>query len=314
MDSLRSTHATAMKILYNLPRARKEYIQAFEEGSLLLTQAGILTTPRRMGHFLAQVIVESDGLAYAREDMDYSPKRLVEVFGVGQHSANVTQAEAREIGHCPTIIAERVYGKGNPPFSKKLGNVYAGDGWQFRGGGLIQLTGRANYQMVADATKTDFVRHPDWVSQSSYALIPPCWFWGLRNVNEWCDRNDIGMVTRRVNGGEVGLINRITWFNLFCTEEPMAGPPIYSKHYLPRSPANLHFYKWFQKVSNFLVQHHPKGTGIAPIVEDGIYGERSLQQYKSVQRLYNISDYILEFQESANAMYALFKHVKEEES
>src|SRR5215208_3642596 len=108
------------------PRAKANYVAAFEGGDALLKQHEI-NTPNRLAHFLAQVLHESGGLQFERENMNYRAQRLVEVFGSG-HSARVTAAEAGRLAGDSEAIAERVYGLGNPAKATELGNTNAGDG------------------------------------------------------------------------------------------------------------------------------------------------------------------------------------------
>jgi predicted chitinase len=81
--------------------------------------------------------------------MSYNAPRLLEVFGAGRHSAGITPGEAQALARRPEAIAERVYGLGNPSKARELGNTQSGDGFRYRGGGLMQTTGRANYRWLA---------------------------------------------------------------------------------------------------------------------------------------------------------------------
>ena len=102
------------------PRGRPQYLQAFEHGDDLLDQHGV-NTPRRLAHFLAQVLHETGGLTVLREDMRYSAPRILQIFGVGRHSAAVTAAEAAQLAGRPEALAERVYGIGNRRKAAELG-------------------------------------------------------------------------------------------------------------------------------------------------------------------------------------------------
>ena len=127
----------------------------------LLSEHGI-TSPSRLAHFLAEILHETGGLSIEWEYMSYSAKRLMEVFGA-KHSAKVTGAEARMLAHNPPLIAERVYGLGNPSKAKSLGNAKKGDGFRYRGGGLMQTTGRANYRTTGDRCKVPFEDDPELI-------------------------------------------------------------------------------------------------------------------------------------------------------
>src|SRR5690349_13908337 len=95
------------------PSARDNYLDAISQGGPLFEQHGI-TTPLRMAHFLAQAMQETGSFTVLRENMNYSAPRMLEIFGIGNHSARVTRAEAAVLAHHPEQIAERVYGLGNP--------------------------------------------------------------------------------------------------------------------------------------------------------------------------------------------------------
>jgi putative chitinase len=129
------------------PHAEACYLDAFESGDALLQHYEI-TTPDRLAHFLAQVLHESDGLTIEHESMRYRAPRLMEIFGVGHHSAAITPAEAERLALDEHGIAERVYGLGNPSKARELGNKEPGDGFRYRGCGLMQTTGRANFRRM----------------------------------------------------------------------------------------------------------------------------------------------------------------------
>ena len=122
------------------PKAKKEYLKAIKEGQSLIEKAGI-TTPLRLSHFLAQILHESMGLTVTQENMNYRAARIMTIFGVGRHSAKITKEEANYLAGKPYALAERVYGLGNPKKAKELGNTKIGDGFKYRGGGILQTTG-----------------------------------------------------------------------------------------------------------------------------------------------------------------------------
>src|SRR6266571_6077523 len=144
--------------------------------------------------------------------MSYSSGRLQEVFGVGRHSAAVTAAEAEALAHHPERIAERVYGLGNPRKARELGNTQAGDGFRFRGGGIMQTTGRANYRRMGKKCGVDLEANPELVCSAAHALKPALAEWSEGNLNAAADRDDIHTITRRINGGYNGLADRQAWY------------------------------------------------------------------------------------------------------
>lgn len=192
------------------PKARASYLAAFEAGDALFRQHGI-TTPLRLAHFLAQVLHETGGLTVERESGAYSAKRLLEVFGKGKHSAAITPAEAKRLAKDGPAIFERVYGLGNPRKARELGNTQPGDGWRYRGGGLLQTTGRENYRRMGEKCGVDFEEHPELVLSAAHALEPALGEWSAGNLNAAADRNDILAITRRINGGTNGLADRKAW-------------------------------------------------------------------------------------------------------
>ncbi|RQW28888.1 hypothetical protein EHS17_03280 [Rhodobacteraceae bacterium CH30] len=194
-----------------LPKAKTEYLQALREGGALLEQHG-LNTPLRLAHFLAQMLHETGGLSVLRENMNYSAPRLSHIFGVGRHSAAITPAQATALSGHPEAIAERVYGLGNPRKARELGNTEAGDGFRFRGNGLLQTTGRGNHRRMGEACGVDFEAHPEWVTVPEHALKPALTEWSEGKLNALADKNDIRAITRAINGGYNGLPERMAWF------------------------------------------------------------------------------------------------------
>jgi predicted chitinase/lysozyme family protein len=197
------------------PRARANYSQAFEQGDALLKANGI-TTPPRLAHFLAQVLHETDGLTIQWESGGYSAPRLLQVFGVGHHSAAIRPDEASAICSQPMpkreeLIFERVYGLGNPKKAKELGNVNPGDGYRYRGGGILQTTGREAYRVWGEKCQVDFEGHPELIVSAEHALKPALLEWSAGNLNAAADRDDIVAITRKINGGLNGLESRRDW-------------------------------------------------------------------------------------------------------
>ena len=182
------------------PQARPAYLAAFEQGDALLFAHG-LTTPARLAHFLAQVLHESGALEIDWENMSYSSQRLLQIFGMGRHSAAITQREAQALAHRPEAIAERVYGLGNPHKARELANTESGDGFRYRGGGLLQTTGRANYRRMGQKCGVDFEGQPDLVLAAEHALKPALCEWTEARLNAFADCDDILSISRAINLG-----------------------------------------------------------------------------------------------------------------
>jgi putative chitinase len=199
----------ALKVV--APSARDSYLEAIRQGSALFEQHGI-NTPQRMAHFLAQAMQETGAFTVLRENMNYSAPRLLEIFGVGKHSAKITKVEAPILAHHPQKIAERVYGLGNPKKAKELGNTQAGDGFTYRGNGILQTTGRGNHRRIGNACGVDFEGNPNLVTAPEHALKPALQEWTEGNLNVFADKNDIRTITIRINGGLNGFAERKAFF------------------------------------------------------------------------------------------------------
>lgn len=191
------------------PKASPRYLAAFERGNSLLQQHEI-TTPDRLAHFLAQILHESGGLTLERESMKYRPERLLEIFGAGKHSAAITPAEAQNLARDERAIAERVYGLGNARKAQELGNRDPGDGFKYRGAGLMQTTGRANYRRMGLLCGVDFEKQPDLVFSAPHALKPALAEWSEAGLNVYADNalNVLGATPPLDVDGEYGRMTK----------------------------------------------------------------------------------------------------------
>jgi len=197
-----------LNVLHSVaPGAKDVYLQAIRAGAPLFTKHEI-TTPQRMAHFLAQAMQETGGFTVLRESMSYSVPRMLEIFGVGKHSAKITAAEAPALAHNEQALAERVYGPGNPKKAQELGNTQAGDGFRYRGNGVLQTTGRGAHRRMGAACGLDFEGHPELVTQPEHALKPALQEWSDGNLNAAADVNDIRHITLIINGGLNGFSER----------------------------------------------------------------------------------------------------------
>ena len=193
------------------PKGRAAYLSAFEAGDALFVKHGI-TTPLRLAHFLAQVLHESGGLTVEFENMNYKAPRMMQIFGVGNHSAGVTESEAAHLAGKPAALAERVYGLRNAKKAKELGNTEPGDGFKYRGGGIMQTTGRGNYRRMGQKCNVDFESDPTLVCTAAHALKPALAEWTEGKLNALADKSDLRAITKRINGGYNGLADREEWF------------------------------------------------------------------------------------------------------
>jgi putative chitinase len=204
---------TVAEIVDRLARnAQPGYRQAFAAGDRILALYGI-ATPLRVAHFLAQVLHETGGLTVLEENLSYRAERIVQVFGPGRHSACIALDEARSLARNPRALAERVYGLGNPRKARELGNCEPGDGFRYRGRGVLQTTGRANYRRLGQRANIALEASPELVVSAEHALSPALLEWAEGNLNAAADRNDIAAITRRINGGFNGFADRKAWFD-----------------------------------------------------------------------------------------------------
>ncbi len=181
------------------PRARPNYLTAIERGDELFMQHHV-DTPARIAPFLATICHESGGLTIEWESGNYSAERIVQIFGVGHHSAAVTQPEAAQLAHNGPALFERVYGAGNPRKMKELGNA-PGDGYRLRGGGLMQTTGGANYKRIGEKIGVDLYHHPELLLSPEHALKPALIEWTEGGLNAYADRGDFLAISRAINIG-----------------------------------------------------------------------------------------------------------------
>jgi putative chitinase len=151
-----------------------------------------ITTPRRLAAFMGQVAVESGGFTEVEENLNYSAERLCEVWPSRFPSLD----DAQSYAFAPMRLANYVYANRNGN-----GDPASGDGWTFRGRGLIQLTGRVNYVAFCGAIKRPVDQATDWVATPEGAADAACWFWSAITANKHADAFDIETITRRVNGG-----------------------------------------------------------------------------------------------------------------
>ena len=186
------------------PHARAEYLRAFEDGDGQLAKAGI-NTPKRLAHFLAQVLHETGGLTVTEESGNYRAQRICEVW---PHRFP-TIASAEPYAH----NAERLF---NHVYANRMGNgpPSTGDGFRYRGRGVMQTTGRESYRKYGRRFGVDFERHPELVLSADHALKPALAEWFDKKCNELADAGDIHAITRRINGGLTGFSERVRWLHM----------------------------------------------------------------------------------------------------
>ena len=188
--------------------AWQNYADALKESDRYFYEAGV-TSRDRLIEILSQWMHECDGLTILWENMSYSTvDRIMEIFGEGHHSAKVTWGEAPGLVHQPYKLGERVYGLGNPKKARELGNTEPGDGYNFRGWHIQQLTGGNDHRrMAAKLGVTVEQLHSDPVLGIRASLFE----WIEKGCNPLADRGDTETITRRINGGLNGYSDRLAW-------------------------------------------------------------------------------------------------------
>ncbi|MBT2972053.1 MAG: glycoside hydrolase family 19 protein [Candidatus Thiodiazotropha sp. (ex Ctena orbiculata)] len=174
----------------------EQYIDDLE---LTLPKYGIANSKVRLAHFFSQVLHESGCMRYDMENLNYSAKALRAVFGKYFKTKRQAEGYARQ----PEKIANKVY-------ANRIGNGVesSGDGWKYRGRGLIQLTGKNNYRAFAKWIDDDRIMDdPDLVA-SEYAVHSAVFYWDKNNLNKIADKDDVVRMTKRINGGTNGLAHR----------------------------------------------------------------------------------------------------------
>lgn len=178
-------------------------------------QRFVIGTKLRRAHWLAQMAHESGGFTVVRESLNYSVEALLSLFG--RH--RISERDARRYGRAPgqaanqTAIANCLYG--GEWGAKNLGNTQSGDGARYIGRGYKQLTGRANYAACGAGIDLPLLAAPELLEQPSAAALSAGWFWRTRGLNALADRDDIEAITRKVNGGLIGLAERKAWLAKF---------------------------------------------------------------------------------------------------
>lgn len=155
-----------------------------------------IDSPLQQAHFLAQIGHESGGFKLLVENLNYGSLALLRTW-----PTRFDEDIAAQLARKPELIANYVYGG-------RLGNVEPGDGWRYRGRGLIQLTGRANYAEAGKAIGMPLVEQPELLEQPEAAALSAAWYWSSRQLGRLADADDLLAVTRKINGGTHGLDDR----------------------------------------------------------------------------------------------------------
>lgn len=162
-----------------------------------------INTPQRMAAFIAQCAHESGSFMVLEENLNYKAPSLRKLFGKYFPTDELAAAYC-SMPNKQQAIANRIY-------ASRMGNgdEHSGDGYRYKGRGLIQLTGKDNYTFFAGSLEISVEEASEYMHTFEGAAQSACWFWETNNLNQYADNNDIVTMTKRINGGTIGLEDRI---------------------------------------------------------------------------------------------------------
>jgi len=178
---------------------KNPYIDQWHKALSQLLPDYEINTPQRIAAFIAQCAHESGGFVFLTENLNYRAESLLKLFP--KYFKDMATAKSYE--RKPERIANRIYADrmGN-------GNESSGDGWKYRGRGLIQLTGKTNYTWFAASLEISPEEAAEYTQTFEGAAQSACWFWETNKINAFADKSDIVGMTKRINGGTIGLEDR----------------------------------------------------------------------------------------------------------
>jgi len=195
------TELTLEQLKQLLPK--NPYVEHWHRALAQLLPDYDINTPQRIAAFVAQCAHESGGFTALKENLNYKTVTLRKIFpkyfpddAIANHYASLPNKQE--------AIANKVY-------ASRMGNgdEASGDGYRYCGRGLIQLTGKNNYQSFADSLEMNVEDVPEYLATFEGAAQSACWFWESNNLNQWADKGNILTLTKRINGGTIGLDDRI---------------------------------------------------------------------------------------------------------
>lgn len=186
---------------------KNKYVTDWHEALAQLLPDYDINTPRRIAAFIAQCSHESGGFTALKENLNYRWETLRKIWPRHFPTDAIAKDYATRLDK-QRHIANRAY-------ANRMGNgdEASGDGARFLGRGLIQLTGRTNYQNFADSLEMDINDVPEYLATFEGAAQSACWFWESNNLNRFADSGDIKGLTKAINGGYIGLEDRIKHYN-----------------------------------------------------------------------------------------------------
>lgn len=187
-----------MQVKEVLSKAGYNISQQLEQAINKTLEKYMINTDLKKVHFLAQIIHESQGLTKVEENLNYSAKRLVEVF-----PKYFTSTTAVNYANKPNLIGSRIY-------ANRMGNgdEKTTDGYKYRGRGYIMNTGKSQYQILTKEFAVDFVGNPDLLKQLPYSMLSAGFYWYRNNLNILAEQDKIKEITKAINGGYIGLDDR----------------------------------------------------------------------------------------------------------
>jgi len=182
---------------------KNPYIDNWHHALSILLPDYEINTPKRIAAFIAQCSHESGEFMVLKENLNYKAASLRKLFGKYFPNDDIANEYASKPNK-QEAIANRIY-------ASRMGNgdEASGDGYKYCGRGLIQLTGKSNYIAFADSLEITPEEASEYLATFEGAAQSACWFWETNNLNQWADKGDIVTLTKRINGGTIGLEDRI---------------------------------------------------------------------------------------------------------
>jgi putative chitinase len=199
------TELTLQQLQQLIPK--NPYVKQWHTALAQLLPDYEINTPQRIAAFVAQCAHESGNFTALRENLNYKAVTLRKIFPKYFPTDEMAQQYA-SMPNKQQAIANLVY-------ANRMGNgpPESGDGWRFAGKGLIQLTGKDNYTWFAASLSITVEEAAEYLETFEGAAQSACWFWETNKLNTWADRGDILTLTKRINGGTIGLDDRIKHYN-----------------------------------------------------------------------------------------------------
>jgi putative chitinase len=205
----------------HLQAAKVKHPEKWIDAIVATCQEFEINTPQRIASFLAQTSHESGGYTMLSENLNYRAATLAACWPNRFAVLGADKKPVKENGKLvPTAVANSIAGKpeliANLVYSGRMGNgpAESGEGWAFRGRGLKQLTGKFNYTKCSEGLGVDLVANPDLLLEPIYAARSAGWFYKTNNLAAFADVGDIKGMTKKINGGFIGLEQRQALYDI----------------------------------------------------------------------------------------------------